>query len=508
MPAAAMTTILSLEHISRSFPGVKALDDISLEIEQGTIHALVGANGAGKSTLMKILSGALEPDSGRMVFEKVAYAPSNPNAAIRAGVLTIYQELNLLPSRTVIANINVGKEPNHFGFLDEKSEREEAAKVLARLDATGIPLEALVGELKVSEKQIVEIAKALVGKCKLLIMDEPTAALNDSEITALFKIITDLKNQGVTILYVSHRLKEIFRLADVVSVLRDGKLVLTSPVSDVTPEMLINTMTGRKIEGAFPEKNKSLGSELLRVEHLFSPKGFEDINFSVHRGEVVAITGLAGSGKVELGKALIGDWPIRSGRVYLNGSLFKPSPSKAKTAHFGYMPEDRKKEGVLEELPVQRNISLPSLSEISRFLGFILSNKEQELAQQEVDELDIKTPSLRQLVRNLSGGNQQKVSLAKWLATGSEILLLIEPTQGIDVGVKFEIYKLIRKLSTQGNAIILVSSEISEILGLAHQVLVLFNGQIQAILDGDHTDEEEVLRFTFGQIKEKEYESN
>jgi ABC-type sugar transport system ATPase subunit len=498
-----MITILSLEHISRSFPGVQALDDVSLEIGQGTIHALVGANGAGKSTLMKILSGALKPDSGRMVFRNAAYAPSDPNAAIRAGVLTIYQELNLLPSRTVVANINVGKEPNHFGILDEKSEREAAAQVLARLDASSIPLEAIVGELKVSEKQIVEIAKALIGECKLLIMDEPTAALNDSEITSLFGIIMDLKNQGVTILYVSHRLKEIFRLADVVTVLRDGKLVLTSPVSQVTPDALINTMTGRKIEGAFPEKNKSFGSEILRVEHLSSSKGFEDVDFSIHRGEVVAITGLAGSGKIELGKALIGDWPIQSGRLHLNGLLFKPSPSTAKTARFGYMPEDRKKEGVLEEVSVQRNISLPSLSEISRFLGFILSKKEQELAQREVDELDIKTPSLRQLVRNLSGGNQQKVSLAKWLATGSEILLLIEPTQGIDVGVKFEIYKLIQKLSSQGNAIILVSSEISEILGLAHRIIVLFNGQIQAILDGDHTDEDEILHFTFGQKKEK-----
>jgi ABC-type sugar transport system ATPase subunit len=499
-----MTTILSLEHISRSFPGVKALDDVSFEVERGTIHALVGANGAGKSTLMKILSGALAPDSGRMVFDQAAYSPSDPHAAIRAGVLTIYQELNLLPTRTVIANINVGKEPNHLGVLDEKAERERAAQVLARLDATGIPLEAPVGELKVSEKQIVEIAKALIGECKLLIMDEPTAALNDSEITALFKIIKDLKSHGVSILYVSHRLKEIFRLADVVTVLRDGRLVLTTPVSGVTPEALISTMTGRKIEGAFPEKNKFLGEEILQVEQLYSPKGFEGIDFSVRRGEVVAITGLAGSGKVELGKALIGDWPVRSGRVLLKGAPFKPSPAQAKALRFGYMPEDRKKEGVLEELPVQRNISLPSLSDLARLLGFIRSNKERELAQREVDELDIKTPSLRQLVRNLSGGNQQKVSLAKWLATGSEILLLIEPTQGIDVGVKFEIYKLIQRLSAQGNAIILVSSEISEILGLAHRIVVLFNGQLQAVLDGDQTDEEEILRFTFGQIKEKE----
>jgi len=502
-----MKPILSLSHISRSFPGVRALDDISLEVAQGTIHALVGANGAGKSTLIKILSGALAPDAGEMSFENAPYAPEDPSVAIQVGVSTIYQEFNLLSSRTVAANINVGKEPNWFGILDEKVERKKAADALAQLGASTIPLQALVGDLKVGEKQIIEIAKALVSRCTLLIMDEPTAALNESEIAFLFQIIKDLKKQGVTILYVSHRLKEIFMLADVVSVLRDGKLVHTSPVAEVTPDSLIKYMTGRNIAGAFPEKNQVLGEEVLRVENLSSPMAFEEINFSIHRGEVIGITGLAGSGKVELGKALIGDFPIHSGRIHLHGTLFKPSPSRAKEAWFGYMPEDRKKEGILEELPVQRNISLPSLPDLTRFPGFILFSKERKLAQQEVEELDIKTPSLNQLVRNLSGGNQQKVSLAKWLATGSEILLLIEPTQGIDVGVKFEIYKLIHELSSQGKTILLVSSEISEIIGLAHSIIILFNGQVQAVLSGDDTNEEEILQYIFGQKKkEKSYE--
>ena len=495
--------ILSLNDIHRSFPGVKALDGVSFQISRATVHALVGANGAGKSTLIKILSGALAPDSGQIVFENQVYTPSHPSAAIKLGVSTIYQELNLLPTRTVIANINVGKEPNRFGFLDEKVARQKAEKVLEQLGASAIALDALVGELKVSEKQIVEIAKALIGQCKLLIMDEPTAALNDVEINALFMIIKELKEQGVTILYVSHRLKEIFRLADDVTVLRDGKHVRTTPVAQVTTEALINDMIGRKIMGAFPPKNTELGGEVLRVERLTSSDTFRDVAFSVRRGQVAAITGLAGSGKVELGKALIGDWPVDSGQIFLQGKSFKPDPSRAKSARFGYMPEDRKKEGVLEELSVRRNISLPSLAEISNILGFILFNKETELAQRQVDGLDIKTPSLVQLVRNLSGGNQQKVSLAKWLATGSEILLLVEPTQGIDVGVKFEIYKLIHKLSSEGATIILVSSEISEILGLSHQIIVLHNGQVQAILGGDQTNEEEILQFTFGQEKEK-----
>jgi len=499
-----MDEILTLRDISRSFPGVKALDGVSFGVAPGEVHALVGSNGAGKSTLMKILSGALTADSGQITFANKAYTPGDPSQAIRAGVSTIYQELNLLPTRSVISNINVGKEPNRLGLLDEKSAREKAAKVLAQLNATHISLNAMVGDLKVGEKQIVEIAKALTNECKLLIMDEPTAALNDAESEALFNNIADLKKHGVTILYVSHRLKEIFRLADTVTVLRDGKHVRTTLVSQVTPDSLINDMIGRKIVGIFPSKNQDLGEEVLRIEDLSSADILKDISFNLRRGEVVAITGLAGSGKVELGKALIGDWPIDSGQVYLHGDQYKPNPSRAKTARFGYMPEDRKKEGVLEELPVRRNISLPSLRELSRILGFIQFDQETVMAQRQVDGLDIRTPSLAQLVRNLSGGNQQKVSLAKWLATGSQILLLVEPTQGIDVGVKFEIYKLIHTLSMQGVAIILVSSEISEIIGLAHRIVILFNGQVQAILDQpEQMNEEEILPNIFGQKQEK-----
>lgn len=497
-----MNPILSIHHINRSFPGVKALDDVSFNIERGSIHALVGANGAGKSTLMKILAGALSADEGEIYLNDDLYSPANPSEAIALGVSTIYQELNLLFKRSVVANINIGKEISHFGLLDERTHRKKAEQVLMQMNATHIPLDAVVGDLKVSEKQIIEISKALITECKILIMDEPTAALNDTETTALFKIIKNLKDQGVTILYVSHRLKEIFSLADDVTVLRDGKHVDTSSISGVTPESLITLMIGRKVADAFPEKNATPGNEILKIEHLVSTRVFEDITFSVHRGEIIGITGLAGSGKVELGKALIGDWPIESGQVYLNGSPFKPDPSSAKTARFGYMPEDRKKEGILEELSVIRNISLPSLADICRFFGFIPFKKEREMAQLEVNELDIKTTTLEQLVRNLSGGNQQKVSLAKWLVAGSEILLLIEPTQGIDVAVKYEIYKLVHKLSLQNKAVILISSETSEILGLAHRIIVMFNGHIQAILNGDQTNEEEILQLTFGQKKE------
>jgi ribose transport system ATP-binding protein len=499
-----MDEILVLKDISRAFPGVQALDGVSFGVTPGEVHALVGSNGAGKSTLMKILSGALAADAGEITFDGKAYAPKGPSAAIRAGVSTIYQELNLLPTRSVVANICAGKEPNRLGYLDDQAARTKAGEVLRLLKAEHVPLDATVGELKVSEKQAVEIAKALTNQCKLLIMDEPTAALNEAESEALFSTIAELKVQGVTILYVSHRLKEIFRIADTVTILRDGRHVRTVPVAQVTPDSLINDMIGRKISGVFPPKDQELGEEVLRLEAIGSGDILKEISFSLRRGEVVAITGLAGSGKVELVKALIGDWYIDSGEVYLHDEKYKPDPRRAKDARLGYMPEDRKKEGVLEELSVRRNISLPSLPRLSRWLGLIQFKREAAVAQQQVDGLDIRTPSLAQLVRNLSGGNQQKVSLAKWLATGSQILLLVEPTQGIDVGVKFEIYKLIHTLSSQGVAIILVSSEVSEIIGLAHRIVILFNGQVQAILDrAEQMNEEEILQYTFGQKKEK-----
>jgi len=494
-----MEPFLSVRHVSRTFPGVRALDDVSFDVAPGTIHGLVGANGAGKSTMLKILSGALPAEGGEILLDGRLYRPSNPHEAIQARVSTIYQELNLLNSRTVTANINLGREPQRLGWLDEKVARQKAQAALERLGARHISLKAMVGDLKVGEKQIIEIAKALVSDCRLLIMDEPTAALNDQETSALFAIMRELKASGVTILYVSHRLKEIFVLADEVTILRDGKNVQTAPIVALTPDSMIAAMLGRKFEGVFPEKNRELGEEILCLDGLGAPPAFCDVSFGLRRGEVLGVTGLAGSGKVELGKALIGDWPIDAGRVLLRGKPYKPDPSRAKHAHFGYMPEDRKKEGVLEELSVRRNIGLPSLRELSDLVGWINPRREREMAKEQVEDLEIRTPTLEQAVRNLSGGNQQKVSLGKWMATHPEILLLIEPTQGIDVGVKMEIYKLVRDMSARGNAILLVSSEIPELLGLAHRILVMHYGSVQGILNGDDTNEEEILQYTFGQ---------
>ncbi|HJW84493.1 MAG TPA: sugar ABC transporter ATP-binding protein [Anaerolineae bacterium] len=489
-----MTSILTLDHISRSFPGVEALKDVTFSVEAASVHALVGENGAGKSTLIKILSGALEPDAGSMTFDGQAYRPRDPQQAIRAGISTIYQELNLLPLRSVAANITLGKEPARGGVLDRVEARRLARDVLDLLRASLVPLDAPVERLKLGEKQIVEIAKALLDNSRLLIMDEPTAALNSAEAEALFAIVGTLKARGVTVVYVSHRLQEIFRLADAVTVLRDGQHIRTSPIGDVTPDTLITDMIGRKLEGVFPPRHRSVGEVVLSIDRLSAERAFDDASFDLRAGEVLAITGLSGSGKTELGKALFGDWPIDAGQVRWFGAPGRATPPGAIALGVGYLPEDRKVEGMLAEVSVRRNISLAILPQLSRRLGVIDRAAEQQAAAHQTQALEIRTPSLDQLMRNLSGGNQQKVALAKWLASGARVLILMEPTQGIDVGVKFEIYELIARLSSQGVAILLISSELPEILGLAHRILVMRGGRVVAELDGETTNSEEILR--------------
>jgi ABC-type sugar transport system ATPase subunit len=354
--------------------------------------------------------------------------------------------------------------------------------------------------LKVGEKQIVEIAKALLDESRLLIMDEPTSALNSTEVGALFSIVRTLKERGVTILYVSHRLGEIFELADFVTVLRDGRHIRTSPISTATADTLITDMIGRKLEGVYPPRNRKLGDVVLAARHLGAAQVFDDVSFELRAGEVLALTGLSGAGKTELAKALFGDWPLDGGEVELFGQPGGIDPNRAIAAGVGYLPEDRKVEGVLAEVSVQRNLSLALLPRLAHRLGIIDRAREREVATQEVEALEIKTPSLSQLVRNLSGGNQQKVALGKWLACGARLLILVEPTQGIDVGVKFEIYDLIAQLSGAGVAILLVSSELPEILGLAHRILVMRNGRVVGELAGEQTDSEEILRLALGEV--------
>jgi ribose transport system ATP-binding protein len=493
--------ILELKGVSRSFPGVQALDEVSFGVAPGTVHAIVGENGAGKSTLIKILSGALAPDRGEIRYNGELYRPRNPKEAIQAGITTIYQELNLLDYRSVVENVTLGQEPSRWGFVDFDAMRLRVSQVFRRLKAEHLPLDRPLETLKVSEKQIVEISKALINRSRCLIMDEPTAPLNAEEAEALFEIIETLKSEGVTIVYVSHRLNEIFRLADNITVLRDGHHIRTSPRSETNQDQLITDMIGRKLAGVFPPRNRQLGEVVLKVENLTRLKAFYGVSFELHAGEILAITGVSGSGKTELGKALFGDWPLDAGAIYLQGKPVRMSPARAVKFGIGYVAEDRKSEGVIQELSVRRNLTLPILPRLANRAGLLQEKLEDQAAQQQIDSLAIKTPSLRQSLGNLSGGNQQKVSLGKWLASQASIFILLEPTQGIDVAVKFEFYHLINRLSQDGVAFILISSEIAEILGLAHRILVMREGEVAADLAGEQTDSEEILRFAMGTME-------
>ncbi len=493
-----MTVLLQLERISRAFVGVQALQDVSFSIETGTVHALVGENGAGKSTLIKILAGALGPDGGSMRLAGKAYRPRDPRDAIRCGISTLYQELNLLPTRNVAANIMLGQEPVRHGLIDREAARTQARRALEQLHASDIPLGAPIERLTIGQRQIVALAKALLNECRLLIMDEPTAALNSADVEALFAVMRTLTARGVTILYVSHRLAEIFQLADVVTVLRDGQHIRTTPIGATTPDDLIAEMLGRSLTGVFPARRRDLGEVVLKVQQLSSPRAFADVTFELQAGEVLAITGLTGSGKAELGRALFGDWPIANGQVRWFGGKVPLTPQHAVAAGVGSLPEDRQNDGLLIDTAVQRNIGLAALPQLINAWSMIDRSAEQQIAQQQVQALQIKTPSLKSPVQILSGGNQQKVALAKWLACGARALILMEPTQGIDVGAKFEIYDLIAHLSQADTAIVLISSDLAEVTGLAHRVLIMHSGRMVAERSIGQTNAEGIMRYATG----------
>jgi ABC-type sugar transport system ATPase subunit len=498
MTKAAPMSFLDIHDLSKSYPGVRALKQVSFSVEQGHLHALVGENGAGKSTLIKILSGAERPDSGTITLDGQPYDPHTPKDALRANVSTIYQVFNLLPDRSIMHNVMLGKEPRRGPIIDLEAMRAETQRVMETLNAGYLPPEMPVRDLKVGEKQIVEIAKALLNRSRLMIMDEPTSALNQTEVEALFERIRVLKEQGVTLLYVSHRLEEIFQLADAVTVLRDGSPISTHPIAEVSRESLIEDMIGRKLEGVFPTRTPPTDKEALRVENLTVRGLVDNVSFSLRAGEVLGIAGLPGSGKTELGQALFGDLPIHGGRILVHSQPFKPSPGKAIARGLMYLPEDRKADGVFQELPIRRNITMAVLNRIAP-LGFIRADRERATAQRQIVALEIKTPHMEQQVLNLSGGNQQKVALAKCLAGQPDILILSEPTQGIDVGVKFEIYQFIAEQAESGRAVLLISSELTELLGLAHRLLVMHRGRIAAELDGATATQAEVLRYALGE---------
>lgn len=489
--------ILELKHISKQYTGVKALDDVSISFRQGEVHALMGENGAGKSTLIKTLSGAIRPDTGEIVFEGTTYTHMEPRQAMELGIHVIYQEFNMMPELSVAENIFMGQQLSG-GILFNKSLTEERAQKI--LDSMHVKINAkeIVKNLSVANMQLVEIAKALTHDVKVLVMDEPTAPLTDAEVDTLFEIVQMLKSKGVTIIYISHRIAEVFQISDRVSVLRDGKFIKTVQTAEVDRDELIRLMVGREVNDTYPKRDFTPGDVVLELQDVCG-NGVEHISFAVRSGEIFGLSGLVGAGRTETMRMIFGADPIDSGTVLLNGQPIHPKhPSDAVKLGIGLIPEDRKQQGLLLDLPIFTNISMATMKDVSRFT-VLDSRAEKKNVDRLVEAVTIKTPSVTQLVRNLSGGNQQKVVLAKWLAANCKVLIFDEPTRGIDVGARHEIYKLMNELCRQGIAIVMISSDMEEILGMSDRILVLCEGQQAGILERREFSQETILSMASGQ---------
>ena len=487
--------ILEMRNIFKSFGGVNALRDVSFQCRPGTVHALVGENGAGKSTLIKILAGALLPDSGEIIFKGQKHQSFSTRKALNSGISVIYQELALVSQMTVAENIFLGREPRkYFGIVDKKRLKIEAKKLLKQLGFE-VDMDMEVGEMTVAYQQMVEIAKALSKNADLIIMDEPSAILAGHELDQLFLIIESLKKRGVTIIYISHRLEEVFRIANEVTILKDGQLVGTKPIKDLSRGELVKMMVGRTLEEVFPVSLNQLGNPVLQVEEISTKTILNQVSFNLREGEILGVAGMVGSGRTELARAIFGADPLTSGTIKIKGQdvVFK-NPADAIRSKISLVPEDRKNHGLFTKLSILNNITLPILSKISRW-GFTDKKKENEIVERARQIHSIDMTSGNQEVQYLSGGNQQKVVLSKSLQTIPEVIIMDEPTRGVDVGAKFEIYQLIRQLNKDGIAILMISSELPEILGLSDRILVMREGKIVAELTPNETTEEMIIEF-------------
>lgn len=491
-----MGKILELEHISKFYPGVIALDDVSLSIEEGQVHALMGENGAGKSTLIKVISGAIRPEKGRIIISGESYKMLTPALSKDRGVGVIYQEFNLVPTMSVVENIFLGEKLGNPIMPDFDKMHEKAREIF---DEFGVDIDtrAMVGDLTPGKQQLVEIAKTLIRNVKLIIMDEPSASISVADVKTLFHIIRKLKEKGVTIIYISHRMEEVFEIADCVSIMRDGHYIGTKNMKEVTRKDLITMMVGRELNESYPTRDVEYGECVLEVEHLYG-NGDRDISFRLRKGEILGIAGLVGAGRTELAKVIYGAAKIDHGTIKINGKETKiRTPHDAIMAGIGYIPEDRKNEGAFLEFPIDWNISIMSLPRLSK--GLVVQLKKiEELADEFQRKLGIKTPSLKQYVKNLSGGNQQKVVVAKTLATNSSIVIFDEPTRGIDVGAKQEIYQLMNTLVLQGISIIMISSEMEELIGMSDRILVMHEGALVGELEKDEFSQNRILEYASG----------
>ena len=489
---------IEMRGIDKAFGSNQVLKNAGFELRPGEIHALMGENGAGKSTLMKILTGVYTKDAGVVTVDGEEVVYKSPQEAEKAGIVFIYQELNVLFDLTVEENLFMGKEiTRKFGICDKKAMR---AKAQVMMDKMGIkiPVNAVMSDLSVGQQQMVEICKALMVDAKVLIMDEPTAALTESETEVLFEVIESLKKKGVSIVYISHRMEEIFKLCDRITILRDGQYVGTENIKDITMEDVVRMMIGREIGERYPQRNVAIGEEVLRVEGLTHEKMFRDVSFSVRAGEVLGVSGLMGAGRTEIMQAIFGNLPILSGKVFIDGKeVHIKNPRQAIAAGIGFITEDRKTEGLLLEKSIAENIEICNLDKVSK--NSVLSGKRAaDLVKKGIEEFRIRCFGPDHECGNLSGGNQQKVVLAKWIYTDPKILILDEPTRGVDIGAKKEIYSVINDMAARGVAVIMVSSELPEVLGMSDRIMVVHEGHVTGIIDGKDADQEKVMTLATG----------
>ncbi|MFD1957691.1 sugar ABC transporter ATP-binding protein [Paenibacillus thailandensis] len=492
--------LLEMNGITKTFPGVKALDNVTLKVRPGTVHALMGENGAGKSTLMKCLFGIYTPDAGEIILDGQKADIKNSKDALAQGVSMIHQELHPVTQRSVMENIWLGRFPmkgvGPFRFIDHKKMYDDTVKLFKDLNMKLDPKQ-LVGELSVSKIQSIEIAKAVSFNSKVIVMDEPTSSLTGNEVEALFEIINELRSRGVSIIYISHKMEEILRISDDVSIMRDGKYIGTWPAAELTIDQIITRMVGRDLSNRFPERTHVPGEVMLRVENLSSPlpKSFQDVSFELRKGEILGIGGLVGAQRTEVIEALFGLRSIKSGTIYKDGKPIKvKSPSEAKKHKIALLTEERRVTGIFPVLSITENTAIANLGLYQNSLGLLNGRKMKEEAVKGVEKFKTKTPSVNQLIRNLSGGNQQKVLLARWLLTEPDILLLDEPTRGIDIGAKYDIYQIMIDLAKQGKSIIMISSEMPELLGMSDRVMVMSEGRVTGILNREEASEEAVMR--------------
>ena len=492
-----MENVLEVRNITKTYPGVVALDDVSFDVKKGEILALIGENGAGKSTVIKSIAGAIEFDSGSIVIDGKEYQKLTPAIAKEAGIGVVYQELNLVPSLSIMENIFLGEKLGNRKYGPDFAEMKRRSEEVMSSLGVSLPVDTQVQMLSTAQMQIVEIAKAVVKNCKVLIMDEPSASIPMAEVQNMFKIVRALRDQGVSIIYISHRLEELFELCDRVTVFRDGKFVVTRNVADITKADLIRYMIGRELKEKFPSRNVEIGDTVLEVKDLCGNGDFH-INMELKKGEILGVAGLVGAGRTELAKMICGDVKPDSGEIIVKGKqMHASSCADAVEMGIGLVPEDRKNEGVFLQYTIEWNIPIMAMRSISH-TGLIDFKKADELVDTYVKALEIKTPSVRQEVKNLSGGNQQKVVVAKVLAADNDILIFDEPTRGIDVGAKQEIYILMNRLVEQGKSIMMISSEMEELLGMSDRVIVLHEGKLSGEVKKEEFSQERVLELASG----------